>query len=110
MAELTPALHFAHSSIPSWNSTPWTHKHGPSILQSGLNWNPVPTATPSRPHSKTTAPSRHPDTPHNPLARWHLLSLDAPTVAAVWVWFVAASNQIHLPLVSALAMALAVWT
>ena len=62
------------------------------------------TATPSKPHSKTIAPSR------NPLARWHLLSLDAPTVAALWTWFIAASNQIHLPLASALAMALAVWT
>jgi hypothetical protein len=64
----------------------------------------VLTATPTRPHSKTIAPSR------NPLARWHLLSLDAPTVAALWTWFIAASNQIHLPLSSALAMALAVWT
>jgi hypothetical protein len=63
----------------------------------------VATATPTKPHSKTIAPSR------NPLARWHLLSLDAPTVAALWTWFIAASNQIHLPFVSALAMALAVW-
>lgn len=62
------------------------------------------TATPTRPRSKTIAPSR------NPLVRWHLLSLDAPTVAALWTWFIAASNQIHLPLASALAMALAVWT
>ena len=62
------------------------------------------TSTPTRPHSQTTAPSR------NPFARWHLLSLDAPTVAALWTWFIAASNQTHLPLSSALAMALAVWT
>ena len=75
----------------------------------GLNWNPVPTATPTRPHSQTTASSRNPDRRYNPLARWHLLSLDAPTVAALWTWFIAASNQIHLPLTSALAMALAVW-
>jgi hypothetical protein len=64
----------------------------------------VPTATPTRPYSKTIAPSR------NPLARWHLLSFDAPTVAALWTWFIAAANQSHLPFASALAMALAVWT
>jgi hypothetical protein len=63
----------------------------------------VATSTPTKPHSKTIAPLR------SPLARWHLLSLDAPTVAALWTWFIAAANQIHLPLASALAMAFAVW-
>jgi hypothetical protein len=40
---------------------------------------------------------------------WHLLSLDAPTVAALWTWFIASANHIHLPFSSTLSMALAVW-
>ena len=44
------------------------------------------------------------------LALWHLLSLDAPTVAALWTWFIARSCHIHLPGVATLAMAVAVWT
>jgi hypothetical protein len=44
-----------------------------------------------------------------PLALWHLLSLDAPTVAALWTWFLARANHIRLPLASPAAMALAVW-
>ena len=47
--------------------------------------------------------------PH-PIALWHLLSLDAPTVAALWTWFLAAANHIRLPLTATLAMAAAVWT
>jgi hypothetical protein len=43
------------------------------------------------------------------LRLWHLLSLDAPTVAALWTWFLAASNHIHLPFTAPLAMAIAVW-
>jgi hypothetical protein len=45
-----------------------------------------------------------------PLDYWHLLSLDAPTVAALWTWFLPASNHIHLPPTAILAMAIAVWT
>jgi len=44
-----------------------------------------------------------------PLALWHLLSLDAPTVAALWTYFIAASIGIQLPRTSILAMSLAVW-
>ena len=44
-----------------------------------------------------------------PLVLWHLLSLDAPTVAALWTWFIARANHIRLPLASPVAMALAVW-
>jgi hypothetical protein len=44
-----------------------------------------------------------------PLALWHLLSLDAPTVAALWTWFVARSLHIALPWTLPLAMFLAVW-
>jgi hypothetical protein len=47
--------------------------------------------------------------PTGPLALWHLLSLDAPTIAALWTWFIASANHIHLPLSSTLSMALAVW-
>lgn len=44
-----------------------------------------------------------------PVALWHLLSLDAPTVAALWTWFVARAAHVRLPLASPAAMALAVW-
>jgi hypothetical protein len=47
--------------------------------------------------------------PANPLALWHLLSLDAPTVAVLWTWFIASANHVRLPLASALAMAITVW-
>jgi hypothetical protein len=63
----------------------------------------VATATSTKPHVKAIS---HPT---NPLALWHLLSLDAPTVAALWTWFIASANHIRLPLASTLAMALAVW-
>ncbi|HEY6414245.1 MAG TPA: hypothetical protein VIX42_11200 [Edaphobacter sp.] len=46
----------------------------------------------------------------SPLTLWHLLSLDAPTVATLWTWFIARANQIHLPPTAILAMFLAVWT
>jgi hypothetical protein len=45
----------------------------------------------------------------NLLTLWHLLSLDAPTVAALWTWFIASANHLHLPAVSIIAMFLAVW-
>jgi hypothetical protein len=45
----------------------------------------------------------------NPIALWHLLSLDAPTVAALWSWFIARASHISLPLASPAAMGLAVW-
>ncbi len=46
----------------------------------------------------------------SPLALWHLLSLDAPTIAVLWTWFIAAASHVHLPVTSILAMASAVWT
>jgi len=45
----------------------------------------------------------------SPFALWHLLSLDAPTVAALWTWFIARCCRIHLPVAAPLAMLLAVW-
>ena len=40
---------------------------------------------------------------------WHLLSLDAPTVAALWSWFFARTMHLHLPLLPALLLALGTW-
>jgi hypothetical protein len=40
---------------------------------------------------------------------WHLLSLDAPTVAALWSWFFARAMHIRLSLVPALLLALGTW-
>ncbi len=45
----------------------------------------------------------------SPLALWHLLSLDAPTVAAVWVTFVARAFGMRVSASVPLALALAVW-
>ena len=61
------------------------------------------TATPTQPPSKAIHRSA------DPLVFWHLLSLDAPTIAALWTWFIASANHIRLPLSSAVAMAIAVW-
>jgi hypothetical protein len=57
----------------------------------------------------TTAQIASPAAVESPAARWHLLSLDAPTVAALWVWFISRAEHIRLPLAAAVAMALAVW-
>lgn len=62
--------------------------------------------SPTQHKQRARAESR---TSHSPLAFWHLLSLDAPTVAALWTWFIASANHIHLPIPSSLAMAVAVW-
>ena len=43
------------------------------------------------------------------LALWHLLSLDAPTVATLWLVFVARTTHTALPPLLAPAMFLAVW-
>lgn len=47
---------------------------------------------------------------HFPLvALWHLCSLDAPSVAALWTWFVAYCAGVALPWTSPASMFLAVW-
>ena len=61
------------------------------------------TAVPAEPTLKAIV--RH----SGPLALWHLFSLDAPTIAALWTWFIASANHVRLPLASTLAMAIAVW-
>jgi hypothetical protein len=43
------------------------------------------------------------------LAGWHLLSLDAPTVAAVWTWFIARAAGVELGWADGAAMFVAVW-
>ena len=40
---------------------------------------------------------------------WHLLSLDAPTVAALWTWFIPTAIHTHISAFAPLAMFLAVW-
>jgi hypothetical protein len=40
---------------------------------------------------------------------WHLLSLDAPTVAALWSWFFARAMHLHLPFLQPLFLALGTW-
>ncbi len=44
-----------------------------------------------------------------PLALWHLLSLDAPTVATLWTVFIARCAGITLPWTAPAAMFVAVW-
>jgi hypothetical protein len=46
---------------------------------------------------------------HSPLELWHLLSLDAPTVAATWTVFIAHCTGVKLPWTAPGAMFVAVW-
>jgi hypothetical protein len=55
--------------------------------------------------TQITAPARI----TNPLVLWHLLSLDAPTVAALWTYFIARATHTALPAALPIAMFLAVW-
>lgn len=59
----------------------------------------------------TPAPAQQPRSPdrRSLFELWHLLSLDAPTVASLWIWFIAAANHIQLPVSSIIAMFIAVW-
>jgi hypothetical protein len=59
-----------------------------------------PTLLPARPH---------PQPRHSPLALWHLLSLDAPTVAALWTMFIARCAGLTLRWTQVAAMFVAVW-
>lgn len=43
------------------------------------------------------------------LAWWHLLSLDAPTVAATWTWWISWCAGVRIPLADPAAMFFAVW-
>jgi hypothetical protein len=72
-----------------------------------------PTAHPSRPVSPRSTPRPQLVPPARPrytaLALWHLFSLDAPTVAALWTVFIARCSHIRLPWTEPAAMFLAVW-
>jgi len=46
---------------------------------------------------------------YNLAAWWHLLSLDAPTVAALWSWFFVRAMHLHLSLIQALLLPLGTW-
>jgi hypothetical protein len=84
---------------------------------------PSPRSTSPHPQSPNDAPQIKPgpsltlvartasrDAPHhNPLALWHLLSLDAPSVATIWTLAVASAVGLHLPWTSPAAMFVAVW-
>jgi hypothetical protein len=69
----------------------------------------VATATRNQPNHAALSHQITSKAARNPLTLWHLLSLDAPTVAVLWTWFIASANHIHLPLASILAMVIAVW-
>lgn len=45
-----------------------------------------------------------------PWELWHLLSLDAPTIAALWTVFFARAANVRLPWIAPMAMATGVWT
>jgi hypothetical protein len=57
----------------------------------------------------TTAQITAPTRTTSPLALWHLLSLDAPTVAALWTCFIARATHTPLSPELPIAMFLAVW-
>jgi len=80
-------------------------------MQSGHAVHPLESVHPLKSKSTVAATTQLalPVRAASPLALWHLLSLDAPTVAALWTWFVARANHIALPLASPVAMAIAVW-
>jgi hypothetical protein len=50
-----------------------------------------------------------PRLPAQLLRLWHVLSLDAPTVAALWCWTLARAVHIHLPFAAPFMLALGTW-
>jgi hypothetical protein len=75
------------------SSSPFTHPSRPRSPQRSLRPQLVP-----RPRPRYSA-----------LSLWHLLSLDAPTVATLWTIFIARCSHLHLPWTEPAAMFLAVW-
>jgi hypothetical protein len=75
------------------SSFPSSHPSRPSSAQPSLRPQLVPPPTPR----------------YTALSLWHLLSLDAPTVAALWTVFIARCCHLHLPWTEPAAMFLAVW-
>ncbi len=62
-------------------------------------------AAPTLPSPATAHPARR----YAPWELWHLLSLDAPTVATLWTIFFARAAGIALPWIAPVAMATGVW-
>ena len=92
--------------------TPLQHRvPRPSLLRQGPAPRPAP--TPGLQFPGLQIPGLQlvppPHRRHSPLALWHLLSLDAPTVAALWTLFIAHSARITLPWPAPVAMFVAVW-
>jgi hypothetical protein len=82
----------------------------------GTTQHPGPSAAPKRLTTQNRAalalvPARvtQARTHYSPLALWHLLSLDAPTVAALWTFTIARAVGLHLPWTGPVAMFVAVW-
>lgn len=50
-----------------------------------------------------------PRLPAQLLRLWHVLSLDAPSVAALWCWTIARAVHVHLPVAAPLMLALGTW-
>jgi hypothetical protein len=69
----------------------------------------VATATPIQHQQNRHRAHPNPKSPHSILCLWHLLSLDAPTVAVLWTWFIATATHLRLPFAATLSMAIAVW-
>ena len=65
--------------------------------------------TTHRPSRLSLVPPPHHRSHHSPLALWHLLSLDAPTVATLWTLFIARCSHLTLPWTAPAAMFAAVW-
>lgn len=56
-----------------------------------------------------SAPPATANSPRTLLALWHLLSLDAPSVATLWTIAISRAAGLHLPWTSAASMFVAVW-
>ncbi len=66
-------------------------------------------ASAARLHLVTSAQDPLPVPRHSPASLWHLLSLDAPTVAAVWTGFAAWCAGVRISWVDAVAIFVGVW-
>ena len=80
---------------------------GPAPLHSPSDASPTSRPRPSLALVERSAPREIPRP--TPLALWHLLSLDAPSVATVWTIAVASAAGLHLPFTAPAAMFVAVW-
>ena len=89
--------------MPS-SSLPMPHVHDP---QRRSPHTPKTKPRPSLTLVERSAPQQSPR--HTLLGLWHLLSLDAPSVATVWTIAVASAVGLHLPWTSPAAMFVAVW-